>query len=222
MFQNSGQSCNAPTRMLVPAAQLAAVEALAKQVAEKVVVGDPSPEKQVGPVVSKIQFDRVEGYIQRASPRAQSLSSAARGAPGLAPGYYVKPTIFSNVRNDMVIAREEIFGPVLCILPYQNEEEAVRIANDTPYGLAAYVWSRTTLRAPRAWAPHPRGPGRLNGARRHEHAVRRLQDVRQRPRMGRVRLARLPGGQGDDRSRRCLRPPGFGPGSLMADPGSEA
>jgi aldehyde dehydrogenase (NAD+) len=166
VFQNSGQSCNAPTRMLVPAGKMAAVEAIAKRIAETVVVGDPASEKtNLGPVVSKLQFDRVEGYIEKGIAEGASLITGGIGRPeGLAKGYYVKPTIFSNVRNDMTIAREEIFGPVLCILPYQTEEQAVQIANDTPYGLAAYVWSQDTVRARRVGNRIRAGQVALNGA----------------------------------------------------------
>jgi aldehyde dehydrogenase (NAD+) len=167
VFQNSGQSCNAPTRMLVPAAKLAAVEAIAKKVAESVVVGDPKAENTaVGPLVSKIQFDRVEGFIAQGISEGAKVVFGGSGRPaGLPKGYYVKPTIFSNVTNDMVIAREEIFGPVLCILPYDSEEEAIRIANDTPYGLAAYVWSKDPARARQIGARIRAGQVILNGAR---------------------------------------------------------
>jgi aldehyde dehydrogenase (NAD+) len=166
VFQNSGQSCNAPTRMLVPAAKLAQVEALAKSAAESVIVGDPNSEKTtIGPVVSKVQFDRVEGYIAKGIAEGAKVVIGGAGRPdGLSKGYYVKPTIFSNVRNDMTIAREEIFGPVLCILPYENEEQAVQIANDTPYGLAAYVWSKDNLHARRVGARIRAGQVTLNGA----------------------------------------------------------
>jgi aldehyde dehydrogenase (NAD+) len=167
VFQNSGQSCNAPTRMLVPAAKLAAVEAIAKKVAESVVVGDPKADgTAVGPVVSKIQFDRVEGFIEKGIAEGAKVVIGGSGRPaGLSKGYFVKPTIFSNVTNDMVIAREEIFGPVLCILPYESEEEAIRIANDTPYGLAAYVWSKDPARARHVGARIRAGQVILNGAR---------------------------------------------------------
>jgi aldehyde dehydrogenase (NAD+) len=166
VFQNSGQSCNAPTRMLVPAAKLAEVEAIARRVAGSVVVGDPSSEKTaVGPVVSKLQFERVEGYIAKGIEEGAELIAGGTGRPdGLARGYYVKPTIFSNVRNDMTIAREEIFGPVLCILPYRTEDEAVSIANDTPYGLAAYVWSEDNVHARRVGSRIRAGQVALNGA----------------------------------------------------------
>ncbi len=166
VFQNSGQSCNAPTRMLVPAAKLAEVEAIAKRVAASVITGDPSSEKtNLGPVVSKLQFERVEGYIAKGIAEGAKVVIGGSGRPdGLAKGYFVKPTIFSNVRNDMTIAREEIFGPVLCILPYDSEEQAVQIANDTPYGLAAYVWSKDNLHARRIGAQIRAGQVTLNGA----------------------------------------------------------
>jgi aldehyde dehydrogenase (NAD+) len=166
VFQNSGQSCNAPTRMLVPAGKMAAVEAIARRIAETVVVGDPASDKTtVGPVVSKLQFDRVEGFIAKGITEGATVITGGAGRPeGLPTGYYVKPTIFSNVRNDMTIAREEIFGPVLCILPYQTEEEAVQIANDTPYGLAAYVWSQDNVRARRVGNRIRAGQVALNGA----------------------------------------------------------
>jgi aldehyde dehydrogenase (NAD+) len=166
VFQNSGQSCNAPTRMLVPAAKLAEVEAIAKRVAESVVTGDPSSEKtNLGPVVSKVQFERVEGYIAKGIAEGAKVVIGGSGRPdGLTKGYFIKPTIFSNVRNDMTIAREEIFGPVLCILPYESEEDAVQIANDTPYGLAAYVWSQDNVRARRVGGRIRAGQVTLNGA----------------------------------------------------------
>jgi len=166
VFQNSGQSCNAPTRMLVPAAKLAEVEAIAKRVAESVITGDPTSERtNLGPVVSKLQFERVEGYIAKGIAEGAKVVTGGSGRPdGLTKGYFVKPTIFSNVRNDMTIAREEIFGPVLCILPYDSEEQAVQIANDTPYGLAAYVWSKDNLHARRIGGQIRAGQVTLNGA----------------------------------------------------------
>jgi aldehyde dehydrogenase (NAD+) len=166
VYQNSGQSCNAPTRMLVPSSKMAEVEAIARRVTESVVVGDPASEKTtVGPLVSKIQFERVERYIERGIAEGAKLVTGGRGRPdGLSKGYYVKPTIFSDVRNDMTIAREEIFGPVLCILPYETEEQAVQIANDTPYGLAAYVWSKDNVRARRVGGRIRAGQVALNGA----------------------------------------------------------
>ena len=198
--------------MLVPAAKLAEVEAIAKRVTESVVTGDPASEKtNLGPVVSKLQFERVEGYIAKGIAEGAKVVIGGSGRPdGLTKGYFVKPTIFSNVRNDMTIAREEIFGPVLCILPYDSEEQAVQIANDTPYGLAAYVWSKDNLHARRIGARIRAGQVTLNGASGNMNTpFRRLQDVGQRPRMGRVRIARFLGGQSGDRSRRRLRPAGL-------------
>ena len=167
VFQNSGQSCNAPTRMLVPAARMAAVEAIAKRIAETVVVGDPASEKTtVGPVVSKLQFDRVDGFIEKGIAEGAHLVTGGAGRPeGLAKGYFVQTHDFLECRAMIwTIAREEIFGPVLCILPYQNEEEAVQIANDTPYGLAAYVWSQDKVRARRIGNRIRAGQVALNGA----------------------------------------------------------
>jgi aldehyde dehydrogenase (NAD+) len=172
VMQNSGQSCNAPTRMLVPSAKLAIVEAIARKVAEGLAVGDPRSEQTaVGPVVSKTQFDRVEGFIEKGIGEGARLVTGGPGRPeGLSKGYFVKPTVFSNVRNDMTIAREEIFGPVLCILPYDTEEQAIEIANDTPYGLAAYVWGSDAARAQRVGSRIRAGQVVLNGARSDMHA----------------------------------------------------
>jgi aldehyde dehydrogenase (NAD+) len=166
VYQNSGQSCNAPTRMLVPASKLAEVEAIAQRVTAQVIVGDPSSEAtNVGPLVSKVQFERVGRYIEKGIAEGAKLVAGGTGRPeGLSKGYYVKPTVFSNVRNDMTIAREEIFGPVLCILPYESEEQAIAIANDTPYGLAAYVWSKDAKRAGRVGSRIRAGQVALNGA----------------------------------------------------------
>jgi aldehyde dehydrogenase (NAD+) len=166
VFQNSGQSCNAPTRLLVPAARMAEVEALARKTAEAVIVGDPTSERTtVGPVVSKIQFDRIQGYISQGIREGAKLIAGGEGRPaGLKRGYFVRPTIFSDVRNDMTIAREEIFGPVLAILPYRDEEEAVRIANDTPYGLQAYIWSGDIAHANRIGRRIRAGRVTINGA----------------------------------------------------------
>ena len=166
VFENSGQSCNAPTRLLVPAGRLAEVEALAKKAAEEVVVGDPASETTaVGPVVSKIQFERVQGYIaQGIAEGAKVIIGGVGRPPGIEKGYFVRPTIFSGVRNDMTIAREEIFGPVLAILPYRDEEDAIRIANDTPYGLQAYVWSGDLARANRVGRKIRAGRVTINGA----------------------------------------------------------
>ncbi|MBI5067263.1 MAG: aldehyde dehydrogenase family protein [Deltaproteobacteria bacterium] len=166
VIQNSGQSCDAPTRMLVPEARLAEVEGLARATAEAAVVGDPAGEKTtVGPVVSRAQWERVQGYIEKGIAEGARLVTGGPGLPpGLTRGYFVRPTVFSDVRNDMTVAREEIFGPVICILPCRDEEEAIRIANDTPYGLAAYVWSGDPARARRVAGRLRAGQVHLNGA----------------------------------------------------------
>lgn len=143
MFNNTGQSCNAPSRMFVPRAKLAEAEAIAKRVAEAVVVGDPADAAtQMGPVVSEVQFDKIQGMIQGGIDEGAKLVVGGTGRPdGIDAGYFIKPTVFSDVTNDMMIAREEIFGPVLAMIPYDSEEEAIEMANDTPYGLAGYVQS---------------------------------------------------------------------------------
>jgi aldehyde dehydrogenase (NAD+) len=165
-FQNSGQSCNAPTRMLVPKARLAEVEALAKAAAEATVVGDPASEKtHLGPVVSQAQWDRIQRLIEAGVAEGARLVAGGPGKPtGLDTGYFVRPTVFSGVSNAMTIAREEIFGPVLAILPYETEEEAVAIANETPYGLAACVWSGDPERALRVAEQLRVGTVQINGA----------------------------------------------------------
>lgn len=166
VFQNSGQSCNAPTRLLVPASRLAEVEALARKAAESVIVGDPASERTVmGPVVSKSQFERVQSYISTGLAEGAKLVTGGQGRPaGLERGYFVRPTIFSSVTNEMTIAREEIFGPVLAILGYQDDEDAIRIANDTPYGLQAYIWSKDGARADRVARRIRVGRVTINGA----------------------------------------------------------
>ncbi|CAJ1587550.1 aldehyde dehydrogenase family protein [[Mycobacterium] wendilense] len=140
MMMNSGQSCNAPTRMLVPASRMAEAVAIARETAAAVKVGDPSDKNAIGPVASKVQFDKIQGLIQQGIDEGATLVVGGLGRPdGLDTGYYVKPTVFADVTNDMTIAREEIFGPVLCILGYDDLDQAVEIANDTDYGLAGYV-----------------------------------------------------------------------------------
>jgi aldehyde dehydrogenase (NAD+) len=143
MMGNSGQSCNAPTRMFVPADRQEEVKAIARAAAERVVVGDVNdPRTTIGPVVSGVQFNKIQRLIQAGINEGAELVTGGPGRPeNLNRGYYVRPTVFANVRNDMSIAREEIFGPVLSILPYRDEAEAIRLANDTVYGLAAYVQS---------------------------------------------------------------------------------
>jgi aldehyde dehydrogenase (NAD+) len=142
-FSNTGQSCDAPTRMLVPKAQHDEALKIAKTAAEAFRTGDPNAEDtKLGPVVSQLQFDKIQRLIETGIKEGATIVSGGLGRPeGLNRGYYIRPTIFGNVTADMTIAREEIFGPVLSIIPYEDEADAVRIANDTVYGLAAYVQS---------------------------------------------------------------------------------
>ncbi len=148
-FSNSGQSCNAPTRMFVPRAMLSDAESLARAVVDRIVVGDPASEStSMGPVVSAAQYERVQKLIGAGIEEGATVLVGGLGKPeGLEVGFYVKPTIFSNVTNTMRIAREEVFGPVLVMIPYDTEQEAITAANDTPYGLSGYVWSGSTERA---------------------------------------------------------------------------
>ncbi len=149
VMRNSGQSCSAPTRMLVPQDRHDEAAAIARAAAEGWLVGDPrAAETRLGPVVSAAQFAKVQRLIESGIAEGATLVTGGPGRPEhLNRGYYVRPTVFANVRNDMTIAREEIFGPVLSILPYADEAEAIRIANDTVYGLAAYVQSADPARA---------------------------------------------------------------------------
>ena len=165
-FDNSGQSCNAPTRMLVPKDRLGEAEAIARAVAEKTIVGDPAAEgTHMGPVVSEAQWNKIQGLIQKGIDEGAHLVAGGTGRPeGLARGWYVRPTVFSNVTNSMTVAREEIFGPVLCIIPYDSEDEAVAIANDTPYGLSGYVSSGDLDHARRIAARLRTGMVHINGA----------------------------------------------------------
>lgn len=155
-FGNSGQSCDAPTRMLVPRDRHDEALVVAKEAAEKLVTGDPQADGvNLGPVVSKVQFDKIQRLIEAGISEGATLVSGGPGRPeNLNRGYYIRPTVFGNVTNDMTIAREEIFGPVLSILPYDSEEQAIEIANDTPYGLAAYVQGKPEHA--RKIAPHLR------------------------------------------------------------------
>jgi aldehyde dehydrogenase (NAD+) len=140
MVMNSGQSCNAPSRMLVPNSRRQEALAVAKATMEQVKIGDPDDKSAIGPVASKAQFDKIQGLIQKGIDEGATVVVGGLGRPdGLDTGYYVKPTVFADVTNDMTIAREEIFGPVLCILGYDDLDQALEIANDTEYGLAGYV-----------------------------------------------------------------------------------
>jgi aldehyde dehydrogenase (NAD+) len=140
MMMNSGQSCNAPSRMLVPNSRMDEAIAIARETAGSVKVGDANDKSAIGPVASKAQFDKIQGLIQKGIDEGATVVVGGKGRPdGLDAGYYVKPTVFAHVTNDMTIAREEIFGPVLCILGYDDLDQALEIANDTEYGLAGYV-----------------------------------------------------------------------------------
>jgi acyl-CoA reductase-like NAD-dependent aldehyde dehydrogenase len=146
---------------------MAAAAVAARQAAEETKVGDPfTPDTAIGPLAGKAQFEKVQRLINTGIEEGARLVTGGPGRPdGLLKGYFVRPTVFSDVRNDMTIAREEIFGPVLCIIPYEDENDAVRIANDTPYGLSGYVTSRDLERARRVAKRIRSGNVHINGAR---------------------------------------------------------
>jgi betaine-aldehyde dehydrogenase len=164
-YMNSGQTCSAHTRMLVPRAKMAEAATIAKKVAETFTVGDPMEGKaRLGPLISETQRERVRGYIQKGIAEGATLVTGGADAPeGLTKGYYVKPTVFSDVKPEMTIAQEEIFGPVLSIIGYEDEEDAVRIANGTIYGLAGGVWSGDAERAKRVARRLRTGQVDING-----------------------------------------------------------
>lgn len=164
-YLNSGQTCSAWTRMLVPKAKHDEAVRIAKQTAEAFTLGNAlSPSTKLGPLVSKTQQERVRGYIRKGIEEGATLVTGGPEQPqGLPKGYFVKPTVFANVKTTMTIAQEEIFGPVLCILPYENEEDAVRIANDSIYGLAGGVWSSDPEHAKRVARRMRTGQVDING-----------------------------------------------------------
>ena len=166
-FRNTGQSCNAPTRMLVSRSKMAQAIVAAKQAAEATKVGDPFAEGTgIGPLASKVQFEKVQRLIKQGIEEGAKLIAGGLGVPeGIHKGYYAKPTVFADVNNDMTIAREEIFGPVLCMIPYEDEDEALRIANDTPYGLSGFVTSGDIERARRIAKRIRSGNVHINHAR---------------------------------------------------------
>jgi len=166
MFENTGQSCDAPSRMLVPRHRMDEAAKIAAGVAAETRVGNPREEGvAVGPVVSEAQWNKVQGLIQKGIDEGATLVTGGTGRPeGLDTGYFVKPTVFAGVSNDMTIAREEIFGPVLSIIPYDDEDEAIRIANDTPYGLSGYVWCADLDKARSIAARMRTGMVHINGA----------------------------------------------------------
>jgi aldehyde dehydrogenase (NAD+) len=166
MMSNTGQSCNAPSRMLVPQSKYEEALKIAKAAAESVKVGAPDDESTgIGPLSNGTQFKKVQGLIEKGIAEGARVVTGGPGRPdGLTKGYYTRPTVFANVNNSMTIAREEIFGPVLVMIPYKDEEEAIRIANDTPYGLSGYVSSGDPQRAKRVAARLRTGMVHINGA----------------------------------------------------------
>jgi aldehyde dehydrogenase (NAD+) len=164
-YMNSGQTCSAWTRMLVPKAKHDQAVALAKKAAESFTLGAPlDAGARLGPLVSKTQQERVRTYIKKGVGEGATLVTGGPEQPEAFPkGYFVKPTVFANVKNSMTIAQEEIFGPVLCIIPYENEEDAIRIANDTVYGLAGGVWSGDVEHAKRVARRIRAGQVDING-----------------------------------------------------------
>ncbi|HEX2492168.1 MAG TPA: aldehyde dehydrogenase family protein [Steroidobacter sp.] len=166
MMSNTGQSCNAPSRMLIPAKLYKEAVNIAKAIAGTPVVGDPKAEGvTMGPVANKAQFEKIQRLLEKGLEEGAALAVGGPGRPpGLERGYFVKPTVFTNVRNDMTIAREEIFGPVLVMIPYEDEEEAIRIANDTVYGLSGYLYSGSIENARRLAKRLRTGMVHLNGA----------------------------------------------------------
>jgi aldehyde dehydrogenase (NAD+) len=165
-FQNAGQSCNAPTRMLVPRNRLDEAASIAASIAGKTNTGNPrAAETMIGPVVNRAQWMKIQGLIKSGIDEGATLAAGGPGRPaGLNKGFYVRPTVFANVTNDMTIAREEIFGPVLSIIGYEDEDDVVRIANDTPYGLAGYISSGDVERARRVARRIRAGTVNVNGA----------------------------------------------------------
>ncbi|WP_193076091.1 aldehyde dehydrogenase family protein [Pseudomonas sp. FME51] len=165
-MNNSGQSCNAPTRMLVPNSRMDEIAAIAKAVSAKVKAGAPDgADTVIGPVVSKVQWNKIQELIGKGIEEGAKLVVGGTGRPeGLDKGYYVQPTIFSHVTTDMTIARDEIFGPVLSIIGYEDEADAIRIANDTRYGLSGYISSADLDRARNAARQIRTGMVHLNGA----------------------------------------------------------
>ena len=165
-FGNSGQSCDAPTRLLVERSVYDQVVELAAGIASDYAVSDPQQEgEHLGPVVSQAQYNKIQGLIQAGIDEGAKLVAGGVGRPeGLEQGYYVRPTVFADVNNEMVIAQEEVFGPVLSIIPFDSEDQAIAIANDTPYGLAAYIQSGDPERVQRVARRLRAGAVSVNGA----------------------------------------------------------
>jgi len=165
-FENTGQSCDAPSRMLVPRDRMDEAASIAAEVAQATKVGDPRGEgTDVGPLVSEQQWNKVQALIQKGIDEGATVAAGGVGRPeALDKGFYARPTVFANVNNDMTIAREEVFGPVLSIIAYEDEDDAINIANDTPYGLSGYVSSGNLDRARRVASRLRTGMVHINGA----------------------------------------------------------
>jgi aldehyde dehydrogenase (NAD+) len=168
MFENTGQSCNAPSRMLVERPVYDRAVEIAAAHTKTVKVGNPAEEgDHIGPLVSEAQFNKVQGLIEIAIKEGARLVAGGPGRPeGFNRGYYVRPTVFADVSNDMTIAREEVFGPVLAMIPFDTEEEAIAIANDTPYGLSSYIQSGDPERIRRVARQLRSGMVQVNGKSR--------------------------------------------------------
>lgn len=165
IMNNTGQSCNAPTRMLVPKARMDEVLAVAKATAEAITVGPPDSGATIGPVVSEMQWNKIQGLIETGIKEGATVLTGGLGKPAdLETGYFVKPTILAGVNNQMTVAREEIFGPVLVIIGYDTVDEAIAIANDTPYGLAAYISGEDRVALSRVAARLRAGTVNINNA----------------------------------------------------------
>jgi aldehyde dehydrogenase (NAD+) len=171
-FFNSGQSCHAPTRMLVHTSQIDVMLPLLRDAANRLRVGDPlNPETNTGPLVNRAQYERVQRYIEIGQEEGAQLVCGGLGRPeGLERGFFVRPTVFSHVTPQMTIAQEEIFGPVLAVIPYETEQEAIEIANGTPYGLGAYVFSSDRERAAAVAREMRAGRVFINGAASNQAA----------------------------------------------------
>ncbi|MBG6172465.1 aldehyde dehydrogenase (NAD+) [Labrenzia sp. EL_208] len=165
-FSNSGQSCDAPTRLLVERSAYEGAVIAAERIAAETTVGDPAEEgDHIGPVISNLQYERIQGHIERGIADGARLVAGGPGRPaGFEKGYFVKPTVFADVTNQMSVARNEIFGPVLVMIPFETEDEAIEMANDTPYGLAAYIQTGSPERAKRVSRKLRAGSVYINGA----------------------------------------------------------
>ena len=206
-FNNTGQSCNAPTRMLVDRSIYEEAAETARRVAEQTAVDIAAHEgRHIGPVVSKVQWNKIQDLINTGKDEGAQVVAGGTGSPeGHETGYFVRPTVFADVTPEMTIAQEEIFGPVLSILPFDTEEEAVAIANDTVYGLTNYVQTPDNEKARRVARQLRSGMVEMNGHCRRRFAIRRLRALRQRTRRWRMGPRRVPRSQGSERLERRRR-----------------